>query len=188
MKWNLIFEPKKILTDADRRDLEALDASTADLQKLLEKMGGDLCGGQTRLDRVEGTAAKLAEDPTNEELYRQLLFLSGQPSHPHFATHHVEYARRPIEARIGRLMEPQHGIVRRVFTRALVAAETELKRVESRERKEAEAEGFDYSPSGKVQALQQRVLNLRNEVAAPIPGEPNFQWNRGWRERLAEFL
>ena len=110
------------------------------------------------------------------------------PAHPHFSQRHWEILQTTIGEKIKGLYEPQGAICRRILQRALDQAEAELKKSDAQERKAAEADGFPFSPSGKVLALQSRILDLRNGIAAKYKHEGATQDPAGWRERLAEWL
>jgi len=188
MNWKKLFEPRKILTDSDRAELEKIDEAAAPYQRLLDTLPAQMPGGIDREGRLFALAGRLAEDPTNRELADQYKWTAAMPAHPHFCQRHLEILQTTIGEKIQRLFEPQGAICRRILQRALEQAEAELKKSDAQERKAAEADGFPFSPSGKVLALQQRVLQLRNEVAAKIPGEPDYHSLPHWRQRLADFL
>ena len=134
-----------------------------------------------RMDRITGLAGQLAEDPKNEKLFQRMTITACMPSATNSGFQHLNGAKRPIEEKIGEIMAPQHAIIRRVLKRALDIAESELRKVEGKERKLAEDEGYDFVPSGKILALQKRILELRNGVALPIPGEDNYRGGlSGW--------
>jgi hypothetical protein len=70
----------------------------------------------------------------------------------------------------------------------LEATERELEKQTSREKKEAESEGFTFSPSGRILDLQKRVLDLRNQVDAKYPEEGAVEHPGHWESRLADYL
>ena len=101
-------------------------------------------------------------------------------------------SREAVLGAIGRAiqekMRPEIPIVRRVLSKALEATERELEKQTAKERKEADGEGFNFSPSGRIQELQRKVLSLRNEVARQYSHEGAVQHPGGWRIRLADWL
>jgi hypothetical protein len=70
----------------------------------------------------------------------------------------------------------------------LEQAEAELRKQETAERRSAESESYEYVPSGRVLALQKKILSLRNEVARPVFGEEGFSGGDQWKNRLSEYL
>lgn len=188
MNWRNLFKPSDILTDADRAELEKLDASTAKLRDLQAKITREWPTAAERQSWLRDQAEELAKTPDDADLYRRMEITACMPDGLQTGWQHKEIVLGALGARIEEILQPSVEVVRRVLRRALSAAEAELKKVEARERKEAEAEGYNYSPSGKVQALQGRVLSLRNEVAAKYKFEGSVQDPAPWRERLAEWL
>lgn len=188
MNWRKLFAPSEIFTESDKAELEKLEASTAKLRALSAKIDQEWPASTYRLDRLRELAGALAEDPDNAELYRRLEITACMPSALTSGYQHRDIALGRIGEKIEEIMAPESEIVRRVLRRALEKAEAELRKVEASERKTAEAEQFDYVPSGKVLALQGRVLALRNGVAQKYKSEGAVQNPEGWRVRLAEFL
>jgi len=93
-----------------------------------------------------------------------------------------------LNEHLSRKLDPQKVVIRRVFKRALEVAEDELKRVEQRDKKIAQDDGVDFIPSGKILALQKRILELRNAVemySEPLQDPPRPVGN--WREILREW-
>jgi len=183
-----LFEGGKIFSDTDRGELAKMDDAAAPYTQLLDKLLPRLNGTQSRQDRLFTLAAQLVENPTDEKLAEEYRWCAALPSNPIFSLRHVEILTTAVSEKQRQLCEPQGAIVRRVFQKALARAEAELKKVETTEREEARAGGYDYSPSGRVLGLQQKVLQYRNEAAVPIPGEENYHGAPHWRQRLAEFL
>lgn len=185
MNWKNIFRSGEIVTTSDRAELEKIENSTKQLRELADRINA-WPSRNGRLEHIAIVASQLAENPANTELYRQLELAVLVPDE---IDRNRDVALREIGGRIEAGMFPQHAIIRRCLQRALDQAEAELKKTEGKERKLADDEGYNYSPSGRVLALQNRVMQLRNAVAAPIPGEPGcHQSPGGWRERLAEWL
>ena len=185
MNWKNIFKPAEIVTASDRAELERLEDSTKQLRELAARIDG-WPSRHGRIEHVRELAGRLADNPADPELYRRLELAATMPQE---IDTYRDAAQSEIGGRIEAAMHPQHAIVRRCLTRALEQAEAELKKTESRERKQAAEEDYSYTPTGKVLALQQRVLELRNAVAAPIPGEERCIQSPGsWRERLREWL
>jgi len=188
MNWKNLFKPAEILTASDRAELEKLDASTADLTALSDRILRDWTDAASRVDRIRDLAAELCARPNDAELYRRLEVAACMPSNIQTGYQHKEAALGAIGAAIEAKLEPSVEIVRRVLGRALEAAEAELRKTEKHERKLAEEEGYAYSPSGRVLALQGRVLELRNAVAAKYKHEGAVQNPGSWRQRLREWL
>lgn len=189
MNWNKLFGKNEILTPGDREALERLDESTKELRDLAARIDRDFPTSTNRENRVRELAAAVAERPQDAEAYRQMQIAAAMPSSHQHGFQHREWALGPVNERIEERLRPQHEIVRRVLRRALEQTEAELKKTEGRERKQAEEEGYSFSPSGRVIALQQRILGLRNAVAQPVPGEDGCIQSPGhWRERLREWL
>jgi hypothetical protein len=189
MNWSKLFGKTEILTAADRSQLEAIDASAEDLRQLETRISEHLVVAQGRQARIMALATALAEDPGNRQLFDDLRLACAMPSHPATGYQHRDWALGAVAAKIEERLRPQHAIVRRVLRRGLEAAEAELARSERRERGEADEGGFEYSPSGKIVAIQRRIRELRNAVAQPIPGEDGcIQPPAPWRDRLRDFL
>ena len=188
MNWKNLIKPAEIFTANDRAELEKLDASTADLTALSDRIHRDWTDATSRIDRIRELAAELCTRPSDAELYRRLEVAACMPSNLHTGYQHKEAALGAIGAAIEAKLEPGAEIVRRVLRRALDAAEAELKKTEKQERKLADEEGYNFSPSGRVLALQGRVLELRNAVAAKYKHEGAVQNPGSWRERLREWL
>jgi len=188
MNWNKLFGKTEILTDGDRAELEAIERKTEPYRKVREKIERDFIPAMHRIGHLQGLAAEYINDIKNEELYQKMVVAACMPSNIQTGYQHIEAAAAPFDAKIEEILEAAIPIVRRVLKRALNAAEAELRKIEARERKDAEQEGYAYSPSGKVLALQQRVLELRNAIAHKYKHEGAIQNPGGWRERLAEWL
>ena len=189
MNWKNIFKAGEIVTINDRKALEQLDEATNELRELAARIDREWPTASNRGDVIRQLAVKLIQRPGDEKTFQQMTTAACMPSSLQFGFQHREWALAPINEEIERRLLPQHPIVRRCFRRALDQAEGELKRTEGGERKAAESEGYDFSPSGRVLALQRKVLNLRNEIAAPVPGEENcISAPPHWRERLREWL
>lgn len=188
MNWRNIFKPSEILTASDRADLERLEDSTKQLRELAARIDRDWPDSTSRISKIRDLTAELCTRPTDADLYRRLEIAACMPSNVQNGYQHREAALGEIGAAIETKLQPSVEIVRRVLRRALEQAEAELKRTEGKERKLADDEGYNYSPSGRVLALQARVLDLRNAVAAKYGHEGAIQSPGGWRERLAEWL
>lgn len=185
MNWKTIFKTGDVVTTSDLAELQKIENSTKQLRELADRIN-TWPSRNGRLEHVGSVASQLADNPASPELYRQLELAVLIPDE---IDRHRDVALREIGGRIEAAMFPQHAIIRRCLQRALDQAESELRKTETKERKLATDEDYDFSPSGRVLALQQRVMQLRNAVAAPIPGEPGcLQSPGGWRERLAEWL
>lgn len=189
MNWKALFRPSEILTAADHAELEGIEKKCEVYRRIRQRIDRDFVTSGDRLGYLQALAADLVRDPENAEIYERMIHTAAMPSHPHFGTQHRDAAARPFDAKIEEILEESVPIVRRVLTRALTATEAELKKTEAREKKEAEAEAYTYSPSGKVQALQARVLELRNAVACKYSHEANVIQNPPpWQDRLKEWL
>lgn len=187
MNWRQIFGAE-IVTAADREKLEQLDKSTKPLRDLAAKIQEEWPDSMGRIARITDLAEKLAHKPTDEALYHQMTIAACMPSSLQGGYQHRGAALTPIERKIDELLSPGHTIVRKCLRRALDQAEAELKKQEAGERRSAESEGYEYSPSGRVLALQKKILSLRNEVARPVHGEEGFNGVDHWRVRLGEYL
>lgn len=189
MNWRKLFPVGDILPAGERQELEKLEQGTAELRKWADKIEAEWPKDSAdRNERLRAMAEVFAGHPT-PELYAKLTALAGFPSQPANSCFARERVLGAIHEQVQRLMEPERPIVRRVLARAQDAAERELAKQEKTEQAAAAAEGFVYSPSGRVLALQERVLALRNAVAAHYPGnEGAIQHPGGWRLRLAEWL
>lgn len=188
MNWRNLFKPSEILTDADRAELEAVEKKAEPYLDVRKKIERDFIPSMHRIGHLQGLAEQLVGDIKNEELYQRMIIAACMPSNLQTGYQHIEAAVGPFDAKVEEIRQGTVEIVRRVFKRALSRAEDELKKIEGRERKEADAEGYNYSPSGKVMALQGRVLELRNAIAAKYKFEGANQEPGHWRERLAEWL
>jgi hypothetical protein len=188
MNWRNIFKPSEILTSGDRAELEKLDAATSDLRVLADRIHREWPDALNRIERIRSLAELLCTRPNDAELYRKLEMAAAFPSHVQTGFQHKEAALGTIHAAIEAKLEPSAEIVRRVLSRALAVAEGELRKTEKSERKLAEDEGYAFSPSGRILALQARVLELRNAVAAKYKHEGGIQNPPEWRERLREWL
>ena len=188
MNWRKLFPIGDILTAGDRKELEALENGCFELQKaearILDEWPKD---SADRMERLRILAEKYADQPTNEN-YARMTALAGFPSDLVNGHRSREAVLNAIGRAIEEKMKPEIPIVRRVLSKALEATERELEKQTARERKEADSEGFNYSPSGRVQELQRKVLSLRNEVARQYPHEGAIQHPGGWRIRLADWL
>jgi hypothetical protein len=188
MNWKNLFKPSEILTASDRAELEKLDDSTQQLRDLASRIHREWPDATSRIDRIRDLTSELCTRPNDADLYRRLEVAACMPSNPQTGYQHKEAALGSISKAIEAKLEPSVGIVRRVLGRALDAAEAELKKTEKQERKLAEEEGYNFSPSGRVLALQARVLELRNAVAQKYASEGAIQNPPGWRDRLREWL
>ena len=189
MNWKTLFKPADILTAGDKAELEKIDKKAEAHRALIERIREEWPTAIERMDRLEQLGNKLAEAPTDEALFQKCSFVAAMPSDPLHGYQHRDKVCAIIQRKIDEILRPQERIVRRVIGRALDAAESELKKTESGEKGQAREEGFDYSPSGRVLALQKRVLELRNAVAAVYPGEEGFINHPGdWQARLSEWL
>jgi hypothetical protein len=189
MIWKTMFKAGEIVTENDTKALEQLDEATNELRELAARIDREWPTSGNRGDVIRQLAVKLIQRPGDEKTFQAMTVAACMPSSPQFGYQHRDWALGPINEEIAKRLLPQHPIVRRCFRRALDQAEAELKRTESAERKAAQNEGYDFSPSGRVLALQQKVLNLRNEIAAAVPGEENcIHAPPHWRERLREWL
>jgi hypothetical protein len=189
MSWLSIFKKGEIFTQGDRAELEKLEEKTADLREVIEKIDREWPTSSSRQDRLRDLAGQLAETPKDAELIHRLTITACMPSNLQSGHQHRDIVLGRLGEKVEELMSPQHAIIRRVFRRALDVAEGELKRVESKEKKIAEDEGVQFVPSGKILALQNRILSLRNEIARPAPHEEGcHQHPGGWRERLREWI
>jgi len=189
MSWLNVFKKTEILTAGDRAELEKLEEKTADLRRVAEKIDREWTTSTSRIDRLRDLAGQLAEKPDDQELLNRLTITACMPSNLQQGYQHREVVLGRLGEKIEEMMHPQHAIVRRVFRRALEVAESELKKVEAKEKKIAEDDGVQFVPSGKILALQNRILDLRNAIARPVPNEEGCLQNPGgWRERLHEWV
>ena len=188
MSWTNIFKRGEILTPSDRVELESLDKSTADLRKAIEKIDREWPASMQRLDRLRELADQLGKNPTDEGLMHRLTICACMPSSVQTGYQHRDVAIGKLSEHLSRKLDPQKVVIRRVFKRALEVAETELKRVEQRDKKIALEDGVEFIPSGKILALQNRILELRNAVeiySEPLQDPPRPVGN--WREILREW-
>jgi hypothetical protein len=188
MIWDKLFAKGEIFTQGDRQQLEALEAKTTKLRAWVDRIKEEWPDSGWRLDLLRTLAGKLAESPDDEGIFQRMTVAATMPSDPRFGFQHREIACGTLQEKIDQMLEPSIEIVRRVIKRALDRAEAELKKVEAAEKKQSEAEGFPFSPSGKILALQERVLSLRNGLAAKYPHEGAIQGPGPWQERLKEWL
>lgn len=188
MNWRKLFLSSEIFTETDKAELLRLEASTAKLRALAARIDQDWPAANNRLEKLGDLAAALAEDPENNDLYRKLEITACMPSALPSGHQHRDVVLGKLGQKIEEIMQPEAEVVRRVLRRALEKTESELRRVEASEKKTAESEGYDYVPSGKILALQGRVLSLRNGIAQKYKNEGSLQNPEGWRARLAEFL
>lgn len=187
MNWKQLFGAE-IVTAADREKLEQLDKSTKPLRDLAAKIQTEWPDSMGRIGRITELAEKLAQKPTDESLYHAMTIAACMPSSLQSGYQHRGAALSPIERKIDELLAPGHAIVRKCLRRALEQAEAELRKQETAERRSAESESYDYVPSGRVLALQKKILSLRNEVARPVFGEEGFSGGDHWKNRLSEYL
>lgn len=189
MKLFSIFKKGEILTESDRTQLEKLEETTASLRQLRDRVDREWVGASNRIEKLQSLTGELIQRPHDGELWHRLEMTAAMPSNLATGFQHIEAVKNVIGFEIDRLMLPQHAIVRRVFQRALKIAEAELVKTDKVERVEAEDGGYEFLPSGKVLALQTKVLHLRNAVGVPLPEEADpFRSAGEWRERLAEYL
>lgn len=188
MIWNRIFAKGEILTPNDRSELEQIEKQAEPYRKIRERIEEDFVPAMHRIGKLQELAGRFVEDIGNEALYQKMLAVAGMPSDPRFGYQHHGCVAEVFDRKIEDILRPSVEIVRRVLKRALAKAEDELRRCESKERKEAESEGFSYMPSGRIQALQNKVLDLRNGIASKYKFEGAVQSPAHWKERLAEYL
>lgn len=188
MIWNKLFAKGEIFTQGDKDELEALEKKAAPYRKIKARIERDFITSSHRIEHLQGLASQLVQDIENEDLYQRMVICACMPSSIQAGFQHLEAAKKPLDEKIQEILLPSVDVVRRVLRRALSRAEDELKKTESKERKESEAEGFSYSPSGRVQALQSRVLELRNAAACKYGHEGAVQGPGEWQERLKEWL
>lgn len=188
MSWLSIFKKGDILTQGDRDELEALERKAEPYIKIRERIEGDFIPSMHRIGRLQELVGKFIDDPTNEELYQRMIVCACMPSNLQTGYQHLEAVKVPFDEKIEQIRQPSAEIVRRVLRRALDLAVSELKKTETKERREAETEAFPYLPSGRVQALQNRVLGLRNAIEAKYRFEGAIQDQPHWKERLKEWL
>jgi len=186
--WKTLFKPSDILTQADRDELAALEKKAEPYRAIRARIDRDFIPAVDRIGNLQALAGQLVEDIGNEEIYHRMIHVAAMPANPLFGYHHREAAAVPFDQKIEEILRPSVDVVRRVLKRALDVAETELRKAEKQERKLAEEEGYNYSPSGKVLALQSRILDLRNGIAAKYKFEGATQDPAPWRERLSEWL
>jgi len=188
MNWRKLFPVGDIFPNADRKELEALENGCFELQKaearILDEWPKDPAD---RMERLCILAEKYADQPTNEN-YAKMTTLAWFPSDLTNGHRSREAVLGAIGRAIQEKMRPEIPIVRRVLSKALEATERELEKQTAKERKEADGEGFNFSPSGRIQELQRKVLSLRNEVARQYSHEGAVQHPGGWRIRLADWL
>jgi len=187
MNWKALFGAE-VVSAGEREKLEQLDKSTKPLRDLCERIRTEWPDSMRRIERIQELAAKLAQRPGDEAVYHQMTIAACMPSNVQSGYQHRDAALGVLEREIDKTTGPGHEIVRRCLRRALDQAESELRKTESREQKLAADEGYSYSPSGRVQALQKKVLSLRNEVARPVFGEEGFNGCDHWKIRLSEYL
>lgn len=189
MSWLNIFKKGEIFTQGDRAELEQLEQKTADLRRVMAKIDREWPVATSRADRLRELAGQLAEQPDDQEVLHRLTITACMPSNLQNGYQHRDIVLGRLNEKMQEVMAPQHDIVRRVFRRALGVAEDGLRKTETAEKKVAKEEGVDFVPSGKVLALQKRILDLRNAIARPIPNEEGcIVPPEGWRERLSEWL
>jgi len=188
MNWKALFKPSEILTAADHAELAGIEKKTEPYRRIRQRIEQDFVPAIDRIGHLQALAADLVRDPENAGIYERMIHTAGMPSNIQTGYQHIEAAAGPFDAKIEEILQETIPIIRRVLTRALAATEAELRKIESREKKDAEQEGYTYSPSGKVQALQARVLDLRNSIAAKYNFEGAIQNPGPWQERLREWL
>lgn len=188
MNWKNLFKPSEILTQTDREELEQVEKRTLPFVKVREKIEKDFVMAPDRIGRLQAIAEDYIKNIQDESLYQRMLTVAGMPSHPATGYQHHSAVAVPFDQKIEEILNDSVPVVRRVLGRALSRAEDELRKIEKKEQDEAKTEGYAYLPSGKVQALQQRVLGLRNAVNEKYRFEGSTQNPPHWRERLAEWL
>jgi hypothetical protein len=185
MNWINIFKPSDILTPGDRAELQSIEDTTAKHREVLEKVNRDLCDPREKPEKLKTLAEELARSPGDADLYLRVVLTASMPTSGISCR---EIVAGVLENGIRELLRPSVAVVRRVFSRALERAEVELRKTEDRERGQADKEGYKYLPSGRVEALQGRVLKLRNAIAEKYSFEGGIVDPPHWRERLAEWL
>jgi len=189
MSWTSIFKRGEILTQGDRTELEAIDKSTSDLRKAIERIDREWPASGYRLDRLRDLANELAENPRDEDLMGRLTTCACMPSSLREGFQHRDVALGTLGQHLNRKLFPQKAIIHRVLKRAWGVAEAELGRVERKEKTAAQEDGVEFLPSGKIIALQSRILELRNAIetySEQIQDPPREVGN--WREILREWL
>jgi len=187
MNWRKLFPVGDIFPTADRKELEKISESCAELrkweQKVLQEWPKD---SSDRENRLRELGAEFAKKP-NRELYDKLTTLAGFPTKT-IGWGPSDIVLGALHREMDEMMKPEIPVVRRVLSRALEATERELEKQTAKEKKEASSEGFTFSPSGRVLDLQNRVLDLRNQVSEKYPGEGAVQHPGHWESRLADYL
>jgi len=189
MNWlNGIFKKSAILTDADRLELERIEKEAEPYLRIRERIEKDFISSGDRLGHLRKLSEQLVANPQDETIYAEMLQTACMPATANEGWQHIEAAKRPFDEKIEAIRQSSVMVVRKVFQRALEAAETELQKLEAAEKRQSESEGYPYVPSGKILALQERALSLRNEVAARYGFEGAIQSPPHWRERLQNWL
>ncbi len=189
MSWTSIFKRGDILTPNDRLELEAIDRSASDLRGVISTIDQEWTASTYRLDRLRELADQLGKNPKDEGLMMKLTTCACMPSSLQGGFQHREVAIGKLTEHLNRKLFPQRKILCRVFQRALDVAESELKRVEQKEKRSAQDDAVDFIPSGKVLALQSRILELRNFVHLYSENEQDPPQSVGdWREILKDWV
>ena len=189
MDWSKIFGKSEHLSPSEKTALEDLDKSCLELKGWHKRVSDTWPkNSDDRLGKIRSLSELFATHPS-EKLHDEILMVQNFSAWPNGSWQGREALLDAIGLEISRKMEPQYDICKRVLRRALSQAEDELKKLEKRDKAEALEAGFEYSASGKVLALQKRVLGLRNDIGAPTPTEAGCVIGPlHWRERLKEYL
>jgi hypothetical protein len=189
MDWSKIFGKSDHLSPSEKTALEDLDKNCIELRAWHKRISDTWPkNSEDRLGKIRSLSELFAKHPS-EKLHDEILKIQNFSAWPNGSWQGREALLDAINLEINRKMEPQYDICKRVLRRALSQAEDELKKVEKRDKAEAQEAGFEYSASGKVLALQKRILGLRNEIEAPTPFEAGcIVGPLHWRERLKEFI
>jgi hypothetical protein len=186
--FNKLFAKKEVVTEGDLAELAALETTVEKLRTARARAQADLVTASGRLEALRAAAEELARDCSNAALYEKVLRISAMPSNPATGWQHAEVVLTVLDAAIRERLQPAAEIVRRCLRRALSKVEAELAAAEKRERNEATAEGYNFSASGRILALQEKVLDLRNQVAARYQFEGALSDPGSWQERLAAWV
>lgn len=190
MIWKKLFPAGEVFPAGERKTLEKLDQDTQTLRSWVERIEAEWPkDAMDRENRMREMAQKFATSP-NEEAYKNLIILAGFPSYwKNTQGSGKEMILGTISTQIEEITAPvERPIVRKVLARALELTQREHEKQMAKEKKEAQEEGFSFSPSGKILALENRILGLKNEVARKYPDEGAIQHPGGWRVRLQEWL
>lgn len=188
MNWKNLFKASEILTQADRDELEALDKKAEPFVVVREKIEKDFVTSINRIGTLQALAEEYANNIQNDSIYQRMLMVAGMPSTLGSGHQHRDCVVNVFDRKIEEIHNEGIPAVRRVLSRALSRAEVELKKIEQKEQDEARAGDYPYLPSGKIQALQQRVLGLRNALNEKYKNEGSVQSPPHWKERLREWL